>query len=77
MCIHEQDLFGVAKNDGKLYRRIRPQNSADNWLGRAKLIGGGGWANFWHLFFHPDGTLYGVLNNKFYKGKPPSRFSEN
>ena len=65
-----QDLFAVV-NTGKFYKRHPPQYASDNWLGTAKLIGGGGWTNFKHLFFHPDGTLYGVWGNKFYKLPPP------
>ena len=72
-----QKLFGVVNNDGKFYSRNRPQYASDNWLGTATLIGGGGWANFRHLFFHPDGTLYGVENDKFYKAPPPTEASQN
>ena len=64
-------LFGVVEDTGKFYERNPPQNASDNWLGTANLIGGGGWASFRHLFFDPNGTLYGVLNDKFYKAPPP------
>ena len=70
--VHAQELFGVVEENGKFYKRIPPQHSGDSWLGTATLIGDGGWADFKHLFFHPDGTLYGVLHGKFYKGPLPS-----
>ena len=62
----QQDLYGVTK-DGKFYKRPPSQDSSDSWLDRADYIGYGDWKDFQHLFFHPDGTLYGVLNSKFYK----------
>ncbi|XP_078363202.1 uncharacterized protein LOC144647292 isoform X2 [Oculina patagonica] len=72
MACHE--LFGVV-NDGRFagnfYKRTPPQCGSPNWLGTAKPIGIGGWNDFNHLFFHPDGTLYGVWDDKFYKGPPP------
>ena len=64
-------LFGVTTTDGKFYTRTFPQYASDNWLGHATEIGAEGWNDFKFLFFHPDGTLYGVLNDKFYKGSPP------
>ena len=51
--------------------RSPPQCASPDWLGTAKEIGPDGWNDFEHLFFHPDGTLYSVLNDKFYKGPPP------
>ena len=65
------ELFGVVNDDGKFYMRTPPQRASPDWLGTAKEIGTEGWNDFEHLFFHPDGTLYGVLNDKFYKGPPP------
>lgn len=65
------ELFGVVKGDGKFYTRTPPQCASPNWLGTAKEIGMESWNDFEHLFFHPDGTLYGVLNDRFYKGPPP------
>ena len=66
----EEELYGVV-NDGKFYERHPPQYASDNWLGSATLIGSGDWNSFQFLFFHPDGTLYGVHNDRFYKGPPP------
>lgn len=31
-------------------------------------IGFGGWNDFYYLFFYLDGILYGVVNDKFYRG---------
>ena len=64
------DLYGVVEDSGKFYERYPPE-LGDNWLGTAELIGQGGWASFRHLFFHPDGTLYGVYSGTFYKAPPP------
>ncbi|KAL9985276.1 hypothetical protein ACROYT_G007656 [Oculina patagonica] len=64
-------LFGVTTSDGKFYTRTFPQYASDSWLGHALEIGSEGWSDFKFLFFHPDGTLYGVLNDKFYKASPP------
>ena len=61
-----EKLFGV--KDGKFYVRSPPTFAKDDWLSSATEIGSGGWGAFSHLFFHPDGTLYGVMNGKFYKG---------
>ncbi|KAK2567214.1 Tachylectin-2 [Acropora cervicornis] len=69
----ENLLFGVT--GGKLYSRTPPQYGSDNWLGSATEIGTAGWNDFKFLFFHPDGTLYGVLNDKFYKGPIPESSS--
>ena len=70
-----QDLFAVV-NEGQLYKRYPPQNATDNWLATAQLIGGAGWAYFQHLFFHPDGTLYGVWWDTIVKGPPPTSPSQ-
>ena len=64
-----QNLFGVT-NGGKFYKRSPPQDENDSWLGSAQQIGSDGWDSFQHLFFHPDGTLYGVLDRQLYKGLP-------
>ena len=63
---------------GKLYARTRPQYGRDKWRRSATKIGTAGkesWTDFQFLFFHPNGTLYGVWNDKFYKGPPPERSS--
>lgn len=65
-----KELFGVT-HGGQFYKGIPPENVSESWLTSAKEIGFTGWADFSHLFFHPDGTLYGVLNNNFYKAPPP------
>ncbi|KAL9981919.1 hypothetical protein ACROYT_G010683 [Oculina patagonica] len=68
--VGENLLFGVF--GGKLYARTPPKYASDNWIGSATVLGSKGWDDFKFLFFHPDGTLYGVLlNGKFYKGPPP------
>ena len=72
----QQDLYGVTK-DGKFYKGTPPQDASDSWLDRADYIGYGDWKDFRHLFFHPDGTLYGVLNGKFYKAHPPLYATDN
>ena len=72
----QQDLYGVTK-DGKFYKGSPPQDASDSWLNRADYIEYGDWKDFWHLFFHPDGTLYGVLNGKFYKTYPPTHATDN
>lgn len=71
MACHE--LFGVLseQNLGTFYKRSPPQCGSPNWLGTATKIGTEYWSGFNHLFFHPNGTLYGVWNDKFYKGPPP------
>ena len=64
--------------DGKLYARTPPQYANDDWLGSTTELGTGGtegWNDFQFLFFHPDGTLYGVWNDKFYKGPLPEGIS--
>ncbi|CAH3182426.1 unnamed protein product [Porites evermanni] len=71
---HEK-LFGV--KEGKLYVRSPPTSANDNWMASAKEIGSGAWGAFSHLFFHPNGTLYGVMNGKLYKGPPPSGSSSD
>ena len=63
-------LYGVIY--GKLYANSPPSHAHSCWMASASEIGKTGWEDFRHLFFHPDGTLYGVLNDKFYKGRPPS-----
>lgn len=68
---HSVELFGVT-NDGEFYKRYPPQNKKDSWLGSALKIGTSGWDNFQHLFFHPDGTLYGVWDGRLHKGPPPT-----
>ena len=72
----QQDLFGVWR-EGKFYKRYPPTSTSDDWIGSATLIGTGGWKDFQHLFFHPDGTLYGVFHGRFYKGPPPAYASDN
>ncbi|XP_078363500.1 uncharacterized protein LOC144647587 [Oculina patagonica] len=68
--VGENLLFGVF--GGKLYARTPPKYASDNWIGSATVLGSKGWDDFKFLFFHPDGTLHGVLlNGKFYKGPPP------
>nr|5C2N_A Chain A, Beta propeller [Enterobacteria phage L1]5C2N_B Chain B, Beta propeller [Enterobacteria phage L1]5C2N_C Chain C, Beta propeller [Enterobacteria phage L1]5C2N_D Chain D, Beta propeller [Enterobacteria phage L1]5C2N_E Chain E, Beta propeller [Enterobacteria phage L1]5C2N_F Chain F, Beta propeller [Enterobacteria phage L1]5C2N_G Chain G, Beta propeller [Enterobacteria phage L1]5C2N_H Chain H, Beta propeller [Enterobacteria phage L1]5C2N_I Chain I, Beta propeller [Enterobacteria phag len=34
-------------------------------------------SGFKFLFFSPDGTLYGVHNDKLYKGTPPTSDNDN
>ena len=55
----------------KVLQRAPPTCSDDNWQGSATVIGRSGWSAFQFLFFDPQGTLYGVLNGKFYKRSPP------
>lgn len=64
------ELYGVIY--GKLYANTPPSHAHGCWMASASEIGTTGWEDFRHLFFHPDGTLYGVFNDKFYKGRPPS-----
>lgn len=65
-----QYLFAVT-HEGEFYKRGPPQNASDCWMASISKIGSGGWNDFHHLFFHPDGILYGVVNDKFYRGPPP------
>lgn len=66
-----RDLFGVT-HSGEFYQGDPPESPSGNWIASARQIGTTGWADFSHLFFHPDGTLYGVVNDKFYKAPPPN-----
>nr|ABL61243.1 Lib1-F12 homo-olgiomeric lectin [synthetic construct] len=49
----------------------------DNWMGRAKKIGNGGWNQFQFLFFDPNGYLYAVSKDKLYKASPPQSDTDN
>ncbi|XP_078363502.1 uncharacterized protein LOC144647591 [Oculina patagonica] len=70
-------LYGVEKGSGRFHRRIPPTDPTDNWLGLSTLIGTGGWNDFYFPYFmptadSPDGELYSVYKDKFYKGPPPT-----
>lgn len=71
-----QYLFAVT-HGGEFYKRAPPQNASDCWMASATQIGSTGWNDFQHLFFHPDGILYGVMDDKFYKGPPPKGSSSD
>lgn len=76
--LQQQELFRVVNNGyGEIYKRVPPKSAADHWLGTATMIGRAGWTHFRHLFFHPDGTLYGVWDDKFYKAPPLPSASHN
>ncbi|XP_015771928.1 PREDICTED: uncharacterized protein LOC107350219 [Acropora digitifera] len=63
-------LHGV--ENGKLHKRSPPTDTGDDWLGTSTLIGTSGWSDFHKLFFMFNGKLYGVYEDSFYKGSPPS-----
>ena len=44
----------------------------DMWIRSSTMIGKEGWDKFTHLFFMPNGELYGVKDDKLYKSPPPS-----
>ena len=69
-----QHLYAVTYG-GEFYEGIPPESANASWMTSASRIGTTGWADFRHLFFHPDGTLFGVVNDKFYKAPPPKRSS--
>ena len=60
------------KKNGSLYKAHSQTNGCKNWLGEATLIGTDRWENFKFLFVHPSGDLYGVKDDKLYKGTPSS-----
>nr|ABL61250.1 Lib2-H7 homo-oligomeric lectin [synthetic construct] len=69
------ELYGVL-ND-KIYKGTPPTHDNDNWMGRAKKIGNGGWNQFQFLFFDPNGYLYAVSKDKLYKASPPQSDTDN
>ena len=63
--------FYAVTYGGEFYKGTPPESASASWMTSAVRIGTTGWADFRHLFFHPDGTLFGVVNDKFYKAPPP------
>ena len=70
------DLFGVmyGADGGGFYHKIPCENYSKDWQNSMEQIGASGWNEFDHLFFHPDGDLYGVPRNssELVKAPPPS-----
>ena len=68
-----KDYIHIVKKNGSLYKAQPLTNGPKSWLGEATLMGNGPWNKFKSLFFHPSGDLYGVYNDKIYKGTPPAQ----
>lgn len=70
------DLFGAmyGADGGGFYHKIPCEKYTKDWQSSMKKIGSSGWNAFDHLFFHPDGNLYGVVRdkNQLVKAPPPS-----
>ena len=70
------DLFGVmyGADGGGFYHKIPCENYNKDWQSSMEKIGASGWNEFDHLFFHPDGDLYGVQrkSSQLKKAPPPS-----
>ena len=70
------DLFGAMYgSDGSgFYHKIPCENYTEDWKGSMQQIGKSGWNEFQHLFFHPEGDLYGVVEDtkQLVKAPPPS-----
>ncbi|XP_069832347.1 tachylectin-2-like [Dendropsophus ebraccatus] len=64
--------FYCTTHSGDFYKGPPPENENVPWFyDRATKIGRGNW-QFLALLFHPNGNLYGVINNKLYFGPPPT-----
>ncbi|KAJ1211554.1 hypothetical protein NDU88_006912 [Pleurodeles waltl] len=66
------DMYAVKGSE--IYKGPMPTNPSKNWFqDTAKRVGKTDWGRFKRLFFHPDGTLYGVTHEgELYKGSPPT-----
>ena len=58
--------------NGKPHRQSPPANTTDDWLESTTLIGTLGWSNL-NPFFMSNSQLYGVHQDNFYKGSPPTQ----
>ena len=50
--------------NGKFYKRSPPVSGDDMWIQSSTMIGKEGWDKFTHLFFMPNGELYGVKDER-------------
>lgn len=72
------DLFGVmdGAHGGAFYHKIPCENYTKDWQKSMEQIGASGWNECKHLFFHPDGHLFGFIKlpneSAFRIGPPPS-----
>lgn len=71
-------LYAVSAD--KLIKGCPPTSAADNWIGRAQTIGGGGWSPLSRFMsFTPDGNLWCVSKSdgKIYTASPPTGVDDN